>query len=337
MSAPILTFFNNKGGVGKTSTLYNLSQMFSKLGKRVLVVDLDPQANLTSLCLDDEVLWDLWSDLSDLPDHQTIYDAIQPVAEATGDIQLIKPLSLITAIDYFLVPGDLRLSEFEDKLAQEWNAVLGGRLSGINITSALGRFIRQMAVNYEIDIVFVDVGPNLGAINRAALIASDYVIIPVVPDLFSLQGLKNVGKYLNQWRSDWQGALQKVQTPEKYPTGQMQPLGYLILQHRERRSRFVAAHQNWVSRIPKTYRESILGENGDDISDTEKDPNQIGLVRNYQSMMAMSHESRKPVFNLKPADGAIGSHLRVVRESEETYEQLAKTIAARIGITIDND
>jgi len=335
MNAPILTFFNNKGGVGKTSTLYNLSYMFSKLGKRVLAVDLDPQANLTSMCLDDDILWELWDEKSKVSNKQTIYHAIQPLMEGVGDIQLINPQSLINAIDYFLIPGDLRLSEFEDQLAREWNSVLGGKVLGINITSAFGRLIRQMATKYEIDIVFVDVGPNLGAINRAALIASDYVVIPLVPDLFSLQGLKNVGKYLREWRQDWQQALEKIQKTASYPTGQMQPVGYVMLQHRERQARPIVAHQNWISRIPKTYSESILGKNGDAV--VIPDPNQIGLVRNYQSMMAMSHESRKPVFDLKSADGAIGSHIRVVKESEDTYRELAKVIAERIGMLFDDE
>ena len=236
-------------------------------------------------------------------------------------------------LDYLLIPGDLRLSQFEDHLALQWNSVLGGKPIGLNVTSAFARLIGLVSKANNSEIIFIDVGPNLGAINRAALIASDYVVIPLVPDLFSLQGLSNVGKFLVEWRKDWTNGLERANLQNNgYPTGKMEPIGYIILQHRERQSQLVASHQRWADRIPETYSRTVLGqENG--VHDP--DPNLIGQVRNYQSLMALSHEARKPIFDLKPADGAIGSHNRVVQEAEATYYELAQVIATRIGLTFD--
>lgn len=335
MSAPIVTFFNNKGGVGKTSTLFNLSSMFAKRGKRVLAIDLDPQANLTSLALDDEVLERLWDDTVDAPaaNYQTIFHAIRPLMDGKGDVMPIQPQTLPNTLGYSLIPGDLRLSEFEDQLALNWNAVLGGKAIGLNVTSAFARLIQQVASTDGSDIVFVDVGPNLGAINRAALIAADYVVIPLVPDLFSLQGLANVGKFLLDWRKDWQHGINRADTSNKgYPMGKMEPIGYIILQHRERQSRLVASHARWADRIPDAYATKVLRQSGEILT---PDLNLIGQVRNYQSLMALSHEARKPVFDLKPADGAIGSHFRVVQEAEKTYYELAQVVATRIGLSFD--
>jgi cellulose biosynthesis protein BcsQ len=336
MKPPIITFFNNKGGVGKTSTLYNLSSMFARRGKRVLAVDLDPQANLTSLALDEETLVDLWGPGQADATMQTIYHAVQPVIEATGLVQVIEPQKAPNVLNYLLLPGDLRLSQFEDKLASEWNVALGGAVSGLNVTSSFARLIHGVAEAQQADVVFVDVGPNLGAINRAALIASDYVVIPLVPDLFSLQGLKNVGKFLMEWRRKWQQALQQTDAETSpYPAGKMEPIGYIILQHRERQSRLVLAHQRWADRIPQTYSSSVLNQAAG--ADADSDEHLIGRVRNYQSLMAFSHEARKPVFDLKPADGAIGAHGRVVQESEQTYYQISDVIAERIGMTFLSD
>ncbi len=334
MTAPIITFFNNKGGVGKTSTLYNLSRMFAKKGKRVLAVDLDPQANLTSLTLDDEKLIELWDNPSHAqPDAETIYHAVKPVMEAIGDVHLVVPQIPLNTLNYALIPGDLRLSQFEDNLAIQWNSVLGGRASGLNVTSSFARLIAWATEENQSDIVFIDVGPNLGAINRAALIASDYVVIPLVPDLFSLQGLANVGKFLVEWRKDWQNGLERAQLQHHgYPIGRMEPIGYIILQHRERQSRLVASHQRWADRIPEAYTRNVLYE---EYRETHPDSNMIGQVRNYQSLMALSHEVRKPVFDLKPADGAIGSHNRVVQESGTTYDMLAQIVAERVGLVFD--
>lgn len=338
MNPPVITFFNNKGGVGKTTTLYNLSNMFARRGKRVLAVDLDPQANLTSLALDDEVLEDLWDISGTSFNRQTIFHAVQLLIEGTGDvrpIQPIQPQKVSHTLEYRLIPGDLRLSQFEDILATQWNAALGSKPIGLNITSAFARLIRKVSNEYHPDVVFVDVGPNLGAINRAALIAADYVIVPLIPDLFSLQGLSNVGRFLAEWRTDWANSLTKAGLPNRsdYPEGKMKPIGYIILQHRERQSRLVASHQRWAERIPETYANQVRGPSNQDDSSY---PDLIGQVRNYQSLMAFSHEARKPIFDLKPADGAIGAHTRVVQEAEETYYELSKEVAARVGMSFDS-
>lgn len=76
MSAPVIAFFNNKGGVGKTSLVYHLSWMYADLGKRVVAADLDPQANLTAAFLDEDGLEQLWP----MGNHpKTVYGCIQPL------------------------------------------------------------------------------------------------------------------------------------------------------------------------------------------------------------------------------------------------------------------
>ena len=111
MSVPVLTFFNNKGGVGKTSLVYHLSWILSEMGKKVVAVDLDPQANLTSAFLPEEELEDLWDSESPSPKASTIYRCVQPLMEA-GDIQ--EPITRSIRYSLHLVPGDLALAGFED-------------------------------------------------------------------------------------------------------------------------------------------------------------------------------------------------------------------------------
>jgi len=75
----------------------------------------------------------------------------------------------------------------------------------------------------------VDLGPNLGSINRAALIAADYVVIPWPPDLFSLQGLRNLGPAFEKWRREWKDRLDRKPPMDiELPSGRMQPIGYIV-------------------------------------------------------------------------------------------------------------
>ncbi len=156
-----LAFFNNKGGVGKTTLAYHLAIMMSRLRQRVLVVDLDPQANLTSHFMAEDELDGLWAGDGEV---STVADAVAPIIEGLGDIAA-WPQSF-TGTD----PGAVRT------------------------TTAFYRIIERASQQVRPDVVLVDVGPNLGAINRAALLAADHVLIPVGADLFSLQGLRNLGR-----------------------------------------------------------------------------------------------------------------------------------------------
>jgi len=100
-----IAFFNNKGGVGKTSLVYHLSWMFADLGKKLIAVDLDPQANLTSMFLEEGRLEELWPDGKHL---LTIDGVIEPIRRGLGDIQ--DPHVEKISENLGLVVGDLALS-----------------------------------------------------------------------------------------------------------------------------------------------------------------------------------------------------------------------------------
>ena len=179
MSIPVLTFFNNKGGVGKTTLVYHLAWMLTELGRSVFVVDLDPQANLTAAFLDEDQLIEIFD--KPKPDGaDTIYQCLQPLTR-TGDIR--DPKTIAIPGGPRLLPGDLQLSGFEEYLSTEWPNCLGSenQYRPFRVTTAFWQVMQRGAKLNESDIVLVDVGPSLGALNRSALIATDYVIVPWPP------------------------------------------------------------------------------------------------------------------------------------------------------------
>lgn len=322
-----IAFFNNKGGVGKTSLVYHLAWMFADKGIKTLAVDLDPQANLTSMFLNESRLEQLWPD-GEHPD--TVFGAIRPILKGVGDV--VKP-HIETITDRLgLIPGDLGLSRFEDKLSGAWPLCHNSDESAFRTMTAFHRLVQHGAAKGA-ELVLIDVGPNLGAINRSALIASDQVCLPLAPDLFSLQGLKNLGPTVNDWRGVWKELLKKAPIDVPMPKGAMQPIGYIVMQHGIVNSRPVKAYKRWLDKIPKTYRESVLLEDvTDSVPVVDNDPYKLALLKHYRSLMPMAMEANKPIFFLKSADGAIGAHLEAVASCYKDFEKLASKIAAKAGV-----
>ncbi|MDP1899655.1 MAG: ParA family protein [Rubrivivax sp.] len=334
MSVPVITFFNNKGGVGKTSLVYHLAWMFSELGKRVVAIDLDPQANLTSAFLSEDDLEVLWDVDATGERRGTVYQCLRPLTRV-GDI--LDPQTQRINPRLHLVPGDLGLAGFEDQLSYQWHAAMGSSdlYKPFRVLSAFWLLAQKAAAQHDADVILADVGPNLGAINRSALIASDHVIIPLAADLFSLQGLRNLGPTLRAWRADWAKRLDNWPTPEfDLPRGAMQPEGYIVMQHADRLSRPVRAYKKWVDRIPATYRESILGEAPSALL-APTDAHCLARLKHYRSLMPMAQEARKPIFQLASADGAIGSHAAAVKDAWSDFKALAVSILERTNLATE--
>jgi len=338
MTTPVLTFFNNKGGVGKTSLIYHLAWMYASFRKRVVLADLDPQANLTAACLDEDQIEAIWN--SPLA-GATIYQCVKPL---TGVGDIAGPMLQNIATDLYLLPGDVALSSFEDTLSAEWPNSMGDNnlYRPMRILTAFWQVVQMAAAKVQADIILVDIGPNLGAINRSALLATDYVAIPLGADLFSLQGLSNLGPTLNSWKNLWNKRLSNWQDSPEYaqhpgfqsPVGKMQPVGYLCQQHGVRLDRPVRAYDKWVQRIPAVYRQAVLAEPQVEGLKPEADPYCLATIKHYRSLIPMGQEHRKPIFTLTSADGAIGSHANAVTDAKQDFKQLAIKIAKQIGMKI---
>lgn len=331
MSVPVITLFNNKGGVGKTSLVFHLAWMLAEMGKTVVAIDLDPQANLSSAFLTEEQLEKLWEPDGSSRPGSTIYQCLQPLTEV-GDI--IDPVTQSINQRLHLIPGDLALASFEDALSQQWPLAMGSTslYRPFRLLSAFWLLAQRAAQQHAADLIIADVGPNLGAINRSALIASDHVFIPLAADLFSLQGLRNLGPTLENWRADWRKRLDNWEPPAfALPQGRMAPEGYILMQHTERLSRPVKAYTRWAERIPDVYRECVLRQAGS-ASQRPQGQDCIARIKHYRSLLPLAQEARKPIFRLTTADGAIGSHAQAVRDAWKDFQALASAILERIGI-----
>ena len=320
-----IIFFNNKGGVGKTTLVYHFTYMLAEMGYKCLAADLDPQANLTSMFLSDTELERIYSE--DI-DPQTLISGIKPLDRGIGDIAPVKIHEIGNNIG--LLAGDLDLSLFEDKLSTNWSKCIDGDEAAFRIISSFHRIIQNEAARFGAEYCIIDVGPNFGALNRAVLIAADFVVVPMAADLFSLQGLKNLGKRLNVWKAEWKDRYNRNKTDDlQLPEGEIKPIGYVVMQHGIKESRPVKSYLKWANRIPSTFNEYVLEKEKIE-EKIEDDPNCLALLKHYHSLIPMAMEVRKPIFLLKPADGAIGAHNQAVTRAYLDFKLLSAKILQRV-------
>ncbi|GAB3462416.1 hypothetical protein GCM10027570_48790 [Streptomonospora sediminis] len=233
------------------------------------------------------------------------------------------------ADNLWLAPGDLLLSGFEDQLSKAWSDTILGKPGAVRTTTAFFRLMQDAARAVDADMAIIDVGPNLGAINRAALLAADTLLVPLAADLFSLQGLRNLGPTFREWRSTWRGQILANMPPAiEHPSGDMIPLGYVIMQPGVRLDRPVKAYQRWLDRIPPEFQQHVVQGMA---SEEVLTPHEIATIRNYRSLMPLAHDAHKPMFDLKPADGAIGSTQQYVATCRSEFKQLSSDVVERLG------
>lgn len=324
-----LIFFNNKGGVGKTTTVYHVAWMLSELGIKTIAIDLDPQSNLTAMFLSSERLEEIYG--NNLP--ITVLDSINPVLSADP----YKPVHIeVMTENLGLIMGNLSLSTFEDSLSDAWLKCLNGDTYSFKLTSIFNTIINDAAEQFNAEFIVMDVGPNLGGINRAVTMSADFIVMPVASDLFSLQGIKNSGVTLQTWKKQWhqRKEFRPADSFFEIPSKASKPIGYIVMQYSAKESRPVKSYLKWANRIPSVFAEFVIGKKTE-INSVEEDDYCLFLLKHYRSLAPMSMESHKPIFLLKPADGAIGAHVYAVQKSYQEFESLTKKILSYCAVQIE--
>ena len=264
--------------------------------------------------------------------NTTTARCIDLVRRGKGDIE--EPSLVEIADQLFLLPGELSLARFEQALAESWGQIhQTDSERAVHVATALRRLAEAAARQKRADVYLIDIGPNLGALNRAALLAADVVLIPVAPDLFSLQGLRNVGPTLMEWRDDWGRAKERIGEPGI--THLFEPRGYIVQQHLARADRPVKGYQRWAEQIPGVFRRHVLGK--EKISQwpktIDKDRFCLALLKHFAGLVPLAQLARKPLFDLKQADGIGGGQIQAVARARREFKELVLRILKELELS----
>ena len=317
-----IAFFNNKGGVGKTTLLCNVAAYLAlKLQKRVLVVDADPQCNATQLMLDEKEVLALYDSTKSF----TIHSIIHPLSIGKGYSEEIKPL-LISDYGVDLIPGDPRLALKEDLLSKDWQDAIAGDIRGLRTSFLFSEFLTRCR---SYDFVLFDMGPSLGSINRAVLLACDFFVSPMSIDIFSIKAIENISTALVEWKRRLAHGISQVNKEHvsDIPVGgtfNLMFAGYVAQQYIQKtkggEKRAVAAYDALMRRIPKSIKDNFIEKLQAAEANVAYD---IGSIPNLYSLIPMSQMAHKPVFALKAKDGVRGAHFNKVLDAEKIFANVS--------------
>lgn len=321
-----LALYNHKGGVGKTTLTVNLAAALAAQGKKVLLVDTDPQCNLTSYLVEADVI-DSWLDKSDLENGATIWSALKPFREGTGPVKAPKAVERLPNI--FLLPGDIKLSDFEQELESIWTECLRRRPRGFQGATAISEVVNQVAHKENVDFVFYDVGPNIGPLNRVVLLDCDFFIIPAACDSFSVRALKTLGKTLYDWVHEWRVIAQLAPDNTPLLPGKPKFLGYILQKFRIYGGAISGQFSPYLAKLEKTANSDIvkvLQRLDESLVLGTGSFNKLGQVKDFGGLAVRAQEEGKAFFGIKGGDAAQKA------AAEKTFTEIADLIVARTTV-----
>jgi chromosome partitioning protein len=339
MATKIISLFNHKGGVSKTTTTFNLGWALATLGKRVMIVDGDPQCNLTGTVLGFDGTDDFEGFYSKVP-LANLCTALKPAFD--GRPEQLRPGTPqpTSKQGLTILAGHIDLSEYEAQLAVAFSTAQA--LPALrNLPGAVGHLLRETAKTQGVDVVLLDMSPSVGAFNQSLFLASDYFIVPTSPDYFCYLALNSLAKVLPRWHEH---AQQHRSKSLAYPLPENGPkfMGIVSQRYRPRSGAPSASFQNWIDRIKDSAnnllvpalaphgmvvaREQFVASGADDT------PYNLANIADFNSLIAQSHVHNTPVFALSDAQiERTGMVLETMRKSRdnfvEVFDRLARAVA----------
>jgi len=341
-----ISMFNNKGGVGKTTLTCNIASFFAKVAsKRVLVVDCDPQCNATQLVMGEAFATDFYWNNADTSTVTTIRDVLQPIEDGDSSIaESITPiLGSKNRFGIDLLPGHPGFSIVEDRLGAAWHDLLGGDIGGIRKSNWNTALCSKIASAY--DLVFFDLGPSLGSLNRCVLIGCDHFVTPMGTDIFSILGVKNIASWIDHWVDLYVKsiALCEQRNPGRLKEYEIADLprvtkgyvGYTMQQYitksKEGVRRATTAYENIIGLVPDVINDSlgVHFAGGIDI-----DRAKLGDVPHLYSLIPLAQSVAAPILELRSSDGLVGSQYKQRDDYEKIIRNICQRLADNVGFSI---
>lgn len=345
----IISIFNNKGGVGKTTLTYHLAHILAEMGKKILILDLDPQCNISLYGIQEDELEKIWRDEESIIENgfdsvrrqiqdedlnnlfnttRTMHFILKSVEEGISDFEKLPPPFKITE-NLDLIPGRLTLFMYENKISERWSGMFLGESLSIRTVTRIRKLAESYSEINNYDFVIIDTSPSLGSLNKVIISTVDGFIIPCLPDMFSLYGIKNIGKALTQWQREFDTCFQIISKEKRkeFPQKTVRFLGYTIYNAKKRSDKseqwyLAQAHYNYAKQIPDAIKKHIDKKVREHLSD-KIIANPIGyesVMHTHNTLPNMAQKYRFPIWKIPKCDILESKDRSTILGNKDDYE-----------------
>ncbi|WP_293346636.1 MULTISPECIES: AAA family ATPase [unclassified Microcoleus] len=335
-----IALFNHKAGIGKTTTTFNLGWMLATKGKKVILVDADPQCDLTGMVLGSSTREELEEVYKK---EQNIKSGLAPAFESRPKlIEAVDCLPVEGCDGLLLLPGHVGFGEYEVTLgiAQE----LSGSIQTLqNLPGSISYLLQKTADKFEADYILIDMSPILSSINQNLMMTSDFFILPTSADFFSVMAIDSLAKILPKWYAWAQKASEmRILKDADYPFPKVTPrlLGTVIQNYRIIRQEPAADFQKWIDGIEEAVSSRLvpsLRKNNMLLSNQMYNSQGIGSdlclakISNFNSLIAKYQDHQTPVFALTPKQiEEFGIVWENTLGSQEEFKKVFSALADRV-------
>lgn len=361
----IISLFNNKGGVGKTTLAYHLSHCLSEMDYKVLMIDVDPQCNLTICSLYDEEIQRIWGTedpfIEDFQSTQrimsekdfqninetprTIHYLLKTTEEGTSDLGILPPPIEITS-NLSLIPGRLTMHMYEDKIAERWNGVYRGDPLAIRTITRIRNIAEEYGEKHGYDFAIIDTSPSLGILNKVVISTVDGFLIPCLPDMFSLYGVRNIGDYLSKWKKEFDTIYSLISNEKRsqFPSNFVSFLGFTIYNAKKYANvtplDLAKAHYDYAIQIPSTIRDYIQPDVRAHLTEEmlEEPIGRKSIMHTHNTLPNVAQKYKNPMWkvpslsNLEPEDSPTirGGSKAQYEATKEKYKEFTDDLLIRI-------
>jgi cellulose biosynthesis protein BcsQ len=345
----LIALFNHKGGVSKTTTTFNLGWSLANKGKRVLMVDADPQCNLTGMTLALSGSTDFESFYKENK-KINLYDALRPAFEALPErLKPVECFEVEKRPGLFLLPGHVRISEYDIPLgvAHELTGSFGVMK---NLPGAITALIQETAKELNIDYVLADLSPAISSINQNFVMSSSHFIVPCNPDYFCSLAIDSLSEVLPRW-AEWpdKAAKSGLFKGSAYPVTTHRPLflGTINQRFRPRYGAPASAFKMWIDRINERVERRLVPVFNSfgmlmqsDLYDkicVNSEPYNLANISDFNSLIARSQDYNVPIFELTDKQlETVGTVLKNMKKSREEFRKLFRNLADSVILGTEN-
>lgn len=350
-----ISIFNNKGGVGKTTLTFHLAHAFAEMGHKTLVVDLDPQCNLTIFGMDEEILHQIWMDEDAFIDDfqaartrcpvaafdnivsktRSIHFLLKPAEDGTAEIgKLPPPFHLAQNLD--LIPGRLTMHMYEDKIAGRLSDVYQGDPLAIRTVTKPREIAEAYAKEHGYEFVIMDTSPSLGSLNKVLISTADGFLIPCMPDMFSLYGIRNIGNALAVWTKQFNTIYHLLSSEKRkaFPDRYVRLLGFTIYNAKKYSGErnpwnLATAHYKYAKEIPNAIKEFIP----DAVSHTLTDEmlsspvGETAIMHSHNTLPSVAQRYHLPMWKVPSYEHLDKDEISSIKGNRDDYESTQEKYA----------